>query len=226
MNPILQPVKPTFEQTTLPFTAAVAQLGEEIISRDEVIVVAISGCTCAGKSYFADALNTHLSRANCPSVTLPLDNYFKDYDDPTICRVGENVIFDSPDSFCRYQFRAHVLDLIKQKPVQMPDYDLMRNKRKKTTSITITPARVIIAEGIYAVSFLQELSVQTYYVFMDTPFPICITRRIARDVEKWKVSSQKAELHFKQKILPFMEFHLRNEKNISQFIINPEITLS
>jgi uridine kinase len=82
-------------------------------------------------------------------------------------------IFDVPQAYHREEFLNEVTCLIGGMPVRRPLYDLNSNRRLLQTEM-ISPADMIIAEGLFAASFLDSSDLAALHVYMDTPLDECL----------------------------------------------------
>ena len=121
------------------------------------IMLAIAGGSCSGKSFLAAVLRRNLSDRGITVSVLPLDNFFKDKDDPDIPRDSAGrKLFDVPDSYRHCLFRLCAEQLSSGMDVYIPDY------RKATNSILSDRGEKIkhcprrIAEGLFVIDFLRD----------------------------------------------------------------------
>ncbi|MFA5359176.1 MAG: hypothetical protein WC310_05180 [Patescibacteria group bacterium] len=178
-------------------------------------LIAIAGCSCSGKSFLAKALNEA-----SPATILPLDNFFRDIDDPALPRDKNNRhLFEAPESYWKDQYLAAAVALLTGKTVILPTYDLATNKRLPTTGQTVSPNTTIVAEGLYAITFLSALSAPVLKVFLDTDLEICLNRRIARDVPRWNITAEKVREIFFAKVLPYYQMFIAKQKSLADIVI-------
>lgn len=181
-------------------------------------VITISGGTCSGKTVFAQKLQESCEKIAVSSVIIPLDSYFRDGDDVEFSTQKSRLIFDVPQAYHQDEFLRDILNLAKGIPVSIPVYDIASNKRKGGTEII--PRDFIIAEGLFAASFLNNSGLEVVHVYMDTPLEECLNRRIRRDTAAYHVSAPRVVEKFKEKVWPFWYLHQQSEKTLAHIIVN------
>lgn len=184
-------------------------------------VVAVSGGTCSGKSTFSNVLSLWLQTAGITSSVLPLDWYYKDFEDPSFPKKKGKLILDVPESFLSEKFFSDVVSLVSWESVYPPARNVVRNMRKdeQLPNNEIHPAEVIIAEGLFASTFLQEKHFPVLSVFVDTPMMTCLMRRIERDTKVYGVSASQVGEAWRSKILPFWEQYIMVQRNTADLVI-------
>lgn len=111
------------------------------------------------------------------SCLISQDNYYRGLPDG-IAATDWN--FDDPAALDLEHLARDLAALKRGETVQIPCYDFSTHKRKSET-ITLKPAPVIIVEGLFL--FLPENLRRVFDVkiFVDVPPEVCLQRRIARD---------------------------------------------
>lgn len=156
------------------------------------LLISIAGGSCSGKTYFAAQLAQAFHNAHgciCTSI-IPLDAFFRDRNDPQNPRDQQNKnIFDMPDSFHHDQFIYTVTQVAYGNSIYIPSYDIRSNTRLSDQDVIIQAHPIIIAEGLFAISFLRDKPhCHKICVYVDTHIEICLARRIARDTENYAVT--------------------------------------
>ena len=140
------------------------------------VVLGIGGCSGSGKTTLARELAAQLS-----ATLFPLDLYYRDLSQfPLDARHKRN--FDHPDSLESELFIEHIRTLAQGLPIERPVYDFKTHSRVPGRHDTITPARVVIVEGILALHYPELLPLYTASIYVHAPHDICLTRRVHRDV--------------------------------------------
>lgn len=194
-------------------------LGTQACGKDFPQIVTISGGTCAGKTTFADKLIYRLRHAGKSVEKVPLDAYFRDHDDPKFPQLDGIRSYDVPGAYLGSEFAKDVLALSKGSATAIPVYDMFTNKRLPQ-KLTLQPADVIIAEGIFAGSSLGHSRVKTLHIYMETPTDTCLDRRIERDAQTYSVMPDLVVRNFRKKILPYWHLHQKSEKTIAHLIVD------
>ena len=91
------------------------------------------------------------------------------------------VNYDDPVSKETRLMARQLADLKAGRTIEQPVYDYDRHDRKETT-LRIAPARVIILEGIHALSVPELKPLIDLSIYVDTPDDLRLARRIRRDV--------------------------------------------
>ena len=160
------------------------------------IVLAIAGCSGSGKTTLARELATQLD-----ATLFPLDLYYRDLSQfPLDTRHKRN--FDHPDSLESELIIAHVRALSQGLPIHRPVYDFKTHSRVPNAFDPITPARLVIVEGILALHYPELLPLYTASIYVETPHDICLTRRIHRDVAERGRTPESVREQFQATALP------------------------
>ena len=141
------------------------------------IVVAILGASGSGKSHLVASLAPE--KLGATVSILRVDDYYRDLAHLSF-EDRDAVNFDHPDSI---QFERLVDDLASLRSgeeVQTPVYDFTQHSRS-ALSQSVSPADIILLEGILAMSDPATRELVDYTIFVDTPAELCLARRIERD---------------------------------------------
>ncbi|MGE0547208.1 MAG: uridine kinase [Kofleriaceae bacterium] len=149
------------------------------LASNRPLVVGIAGGTGSGKTTVA-----HRLAASMPGrcVTIEHDAYYRDQSHlPFDERVSIN--YDHPDALESSLLVQHLRDLRSGRSVRIPIYDFATHTRDAETR-EVTPARVIIVEGILVFTELALREQMDVKIFVDTDADIRLMRRIRRDLEQ------------------------------------------
>ena len=141
------------------------------------IVVAILGASGSGKSHLVASLAPAILGATV--AVLRVDDYYRDLAHLSF-EDRETINFDHPDAI---EFGRLVDDLATLKSgeeVQTPVYDFTQHTRSGLSQ-SVSPADVILLEGVLAMSDPATRKLVDYRIFVDTPLELCLARRIERD---------------------------------------------
>jgi uridine kinase len=143
------------------------------------LVVGIAGGTGSGKTTVAHKLATAMPKERC--VTIDHDAYYRDQSHlPVEERAKTN--FDHPAALESTLLAEHLRDLRAGKHVDIPIYDFATHSRTKETR-RVSPAPLIIVEGILVFAEAQVREQMDIKIFVDTDADIRLMRRIRRDLE-------------------------------------------
>lgn len=147
-------------------------------------IIAIAGASASGKSLFTQTIyNELVNELETGAIAIiEEDAYYKDQSHlPFEHRTQTN--YDHPDAFEHDLLRNHLEQLRQGKAIEVPTYDYAQHTRSSETR-TVTPAKILIIEGILLLSdsaLSEEFDIK---VFIDTPLDICLLRRMQRDIEQ------------------------------------------
>jgi len=142
------------------------------------IVLAIAGCSGSGKTTLAAELANQLN-----ATLFPLDLYYRDLSQfPLDTRHKQN--FDHPDSLESELILEHVRTLAAGNTIQRPIYNFKTHSRVPDAFDEITPASIVIVEGILALHYPELLPLYTLSIYVEAPHEVCLARRIHRDVRE------------------------------------------
>ncbi|PYI55866.1 uridine kinase [Paenibacillus flagellatus] len=145
-----------------------------------MLMIGIAGGTGSGKTTVAEKLVEALGEEQV--ALLSQDSYYADNRHLSMAE-RENVNYDHPDAMDGELLLTHLRRLREGNPVEVPVYDFSTHSRVERT-VTVTPRRVVILEGILIFAdpaIRQELDIK---VFVDTDADVRVLRRIARDIQE------------------------------------------
>lgn len=142
-------------------------------------IIGIAGGTGSGKSTLTARLREQFGKNEVSVINH--DSYYKRHDElPYEERCKLN--YDHPDSFDTDLLVEHLKALRRGETVQVPVYDYTIHNRSNKT-VAVSPAPVIIVEGILIFASSELCDMMDLKVFVDTDADVRILRRIVRDVK-------------------------------------------
>ncbi len=166
------------------------------------LVIGIAGCSGSGKTTLARELATQLE-----ATLFPLDLYYRDLSQfPLDSRHKRN--FDHPDSLESELIIEHVRGLAAGLPIQRPVYDFKTHSRVLGSYETVTPARVVIVEGILALHYPELLPLYSLAIFVNAPHDVCLARRIHRDTHERGRTEQSVRDQFHATARPMADLYV------------------
>lgn len=149
-------------------------------------LIAMTGGSGSGKSTVADAL---VERCREVGVTVfaedgyywPMAHYGSAETEAQREAIIAKVNYDDPVSKETALMARHLADLKAGRTIEQPIYDYDRHDRKAET-LTLSPAPIIIVEGIHALSIPEIRPLIDLSIYVDTPDDLRLARRIRRDV--------------------------------------------
>ena len=144
------------------------------------MVIGIAGGSGSGKTTVVKALTEELKER---VVVLPQDSYYKDSSHLPI-EERQKVNFDHPDSIDFPLLTSQLKQLKEGKTIEQPVYSYLTCSRSKTETITVTPAEVIIIEGILIFNCAELREQMDIKIFVDADDDDRLLRIMARDIKE------------------------------------------
>jgi uridine kinase len=143
-------------------------------------LITIGGGSGSGKSTLASKLSSRLSQS---AEIIELDWYYRDQSDlPLIQRERTN--YDHPDAIELELLYEHIQLLRVGRVVMAPQYDFAQHNRSQSILRPVRPLKVVILEGIFALWSDKLNQLANLKIFVDTPSPMRLDRRLTRDVKE------------------------------------------
>ena len=143
-----------------------------------MIILGIAGGTGSGKTTVVKSIVDSLP-ANEVAL-FPLDSYYKDSSHIPV-EERQNINFDHPDAF-DWELLSKQVEMLRQgKAIEQPVYSYLTCTRQPET-IHIEPRKVVIIEGILALSDKRLRDLMDLRVFVDADSDERLIRVIQRDV--------------------------------------------
>ncbi len=144
------------------------------------LIIGVAGGSGSGKTTVVDYICDKFAPENI--LRLEHDSYYRDLKHmPFEERIKQN--FDHPASLETELLIRHVEALSEGYPVEVPMYDFSAHTRK-TETVSVTPTKVIIIDGILIFSEPDLLKLMDIKIFVDTDDDIRLLRRLKRDINK------------------------------------------
>ena len=144
------------------------------------MVIGIAGGSGSGKTTVVKALTEELKER---VVVLPQDSYYKDSSHLPI-EERQKVNFDHPDSIDFPLLTSQLKQLKEGKTIEQPVYSYLTCSRSKTETITVTPAEVIIIEGILIFTCAELRQQMDIKIFVDADDDDRLMRVMTRDIRE------------------------------------------
>ena len=181
---------------------------------EDILVIGIAGGSGSGKTTLMKNL---LKEFGDVTTVISHDNYYKRHDELTYeerCLLN----YDEPAAFETDLMVKQLEQLRAGQSIACPVYDFTVHNRSDETT-TISPARVIIVEGIliFADPDLREL--MDIRIFVDTDADVRLCRRIKRDVNKRGRSLESVLMQYQQTVKPMHEKYVEPSKRHAHIIV-------
>lgn len=168
-------------------------------------IIAITGASASGKTFFARALRQHLQdQFSHLSVGLVAeDSYYHNLDHLPLAQ-REQVNYDHPDALEHDLLLHHLQELKAGRRIEVPNYDYTLHTRAPHSQM-LEPVHVLILEGILLLSHTGLRQHFDLSLYVDTPLQVCLARRLQRDVEERGRSRESVTAQFEETVRPM--FH-------------------
>jgi len=144
------------------------------------LIIGIAGGTGSGKTTVAKKIAQALPQASV--AFLDMDGYYRNFAHLPMDERRE-INWDHPEAFDLDLFVSHLEQLARGEPVEKPVYDFTTHLRSLRTE-RITPADVIVVDGILLFVDERVRALCDVKVFVDADPDIRLVRRIQRDMSE------------------------------------------
>ena len=183
-----------------------------------ITVLGIAGGTGSGKTYAVKSLLNEYPQNSVLAISM--DSYYKDLSHINYKRrVEQN--FDHPDSIDINLLEKHLEQASKGNKINIPIYDFSNHVRLGET-VSISNAKIVIVEGIFALHFSQLRKLYTLKIFMDTPENIRLERRLVRDVKERGRTVKSIKDQYNTTVLAMHNRYVEPSKIFSDLILDGE----
>jgi uridine kinase len=180
-----------------------------------VYIIAVAGPSCAGKTELAKALSHQL---RCS--VLPLDHYYRDLSAlPPAERAQTN--FDVPSALEDALLIEHVSLLSAGHTIGRPVYDFATHTRVPRCD-SFRAERFLIIDGLFTLYWDQVRNLAGTKVFVDAPDPLCLSRRIVRDVRERGRTEESVIAQFTNTVQPMAELYVRPTRQFADLVLSGE----
>ncbi|MBP9690487.1 uridine kinase [Candidatus Woesebacteria bacterium] len=143
-------------------------------------ILGIAGGTGSGKTTIAEKIGEHFGDR---AVYIPHDRYYNDQSSKSM-EDRQKTNYDHPQALETDFFISQLHELLSGKTIETPEYDFTKHTRKPDTTIPVSPAPLIIIEGILIFDSPELRELMDLKIFVDVPADIRILRRTKRDMEE------------------------------------------
>ncbi len=184
-------------------------------TRVGTLFIGIAGGTGSGKTTVAEALLDALPSSR--AILIQHDSYYRDHPDLSY-EERASLNYDHPDSLETDLIVKHLDDLRSRKPICLPQYDFATHRRLDKT-IDVSPAPVIIVEGILVLAEKAIRDRLDIKIFVDTAADIRLMRRVRRDLEnRGRVFAQVRKQYY-ETVRPMHQAFVEPSKSFADLII-------
>ncbi|MBX9602275.1 MAG: uridine kinase [Bryobacteraceae bacterium] len=167
-------------------------------------LMAIAGCSGSGKSYLARHLAERFSLLE--PVIVSTDSYYCDLPHLSLAERGlQN--FDDPESVDVELLVCQLAALKRGEAVDKPSYDFALHQRAGRTE-RVEPRGLVIVEGILALHWEELRRIYDFSIFVRTADPLCLDRRMSRDIEERGRTPACVMRQYEQTVRPMAELYV------------------
>ena len=143
-----------------------------------MLVIGIAGGSGSGKTTVVNAI---VSQLKDRVVVIPQDSYYKDSSHLPL-EERQQINFDHPDAIDFELLCQQLKDLKEGKTIEQPVYSYITCSRSKNETITVSPADVVIIEGILVFTCKELRAQMDIKIFVDADDDDRLMRVMARDI--------------------------------------------
>lgn len=179
------------------------------------MIIGIAGGTGSGKTTLVHKIAEKLSQNEV--LVISQDSYYKDnaylsYEER--CKIN----FDHPNALDFELLYEHLKALKKGQSIEQPVYSFIEHTRMKET-LTISPKKVILLEGILVLSDANVRSLMDAKIFVDADSDERLIRRLKRDVAERGRTVQEVLERYQNTMKPMHEAFIEPSKSHADLII-------
>ena len=180
----------------------------------DTMLIGIAGGTGSGKT----TLTRHLKEHFGDDVTvIGHDSYYKRQEGKTYEERAQ-VNYDHPNAFDTELLIQHLQELKAGRAIQCPVYSYADHNRTDQT-VTITPTKVIIVEGILIFQNPTLRDMFDIKIFVETDADERILRRCLRDVEERGRSMQSVVTQYLTTVKPMHEKYVEPSRKYADIVV-------
>ena len=180
-----------------------------------MIIIGIAGGTGSGKTTVVKSIMEDLSQDEV--ALLPLDSYYKDSSHVPV-EERQNINFDHPDAFDWKLLSEHVSMLRRGEAIEQPVYSYLTCTRQPET-IHVEPRKVVIIEGILALSDKELCKLMDLKIFVDADPDERLIRVIQRDVIERRRTAEAVMDRYIRVLKPMHQEFIEPAKRYADLII-------
>lgn len=170
-------------------------------------MIFITGGSASGKTTLANQMKAKFGK---DAILISQDSFYKSTGNP-------NANYDVPKAFDFKLQKEVFAALARGEEVEIPIYDFSTHSRNGTR--IVTPAPIIIFEGLFTFYDSALLKNADLKVFVDTPADTRLGRRIIRDVKERGRDVAEVIARWNKDVQPSYKQFISNTKNRADMII-------
>ncbi len=184
-------------------------------NRNKPFVVGITGGSGSGKTYFINQLKQQFQPESISLISQ--DHYYKPIGKQPKDEKGiEN--FDTPQSIDLEHYEKDLQSLIEGKKIKKEEYNF-NYRDLKPGIITITPAPIILAEGIFSLYLSSLRAIYDYKIFIQADEEVKLKRRIRRDEIERGYDKEDVIYRYRHHVAPAFSKYIEPQKEEADLVI-------
>ena len=180
-----------------------------------MIIIGIAGGTGSGKTTVVKSIIDSLSADEVALLTL--DSYYNDSSHVPV-ELRQSINFDHPNAFDWDLLTKHVAMLRRGEAIEQPIYDFLTCTRQKET-LHVEPRKVIIIEGILALSDKELCKQMDLKIFVDADPDERLIRVMQRDVVERGRTAEAVMDRYMKVLKPMHQEFIEPAKRYADLII-------
>ncbi len=181
-------------------------------------VIAITGRSGSGKTTLVELLLNMCGTDNLS--VLSLDDYYKPRKEQKLDKAGY-FNFDLPESFDLNKLYTNIKSLLRGEDISIPSY--IYNSTERLEDKVISPASVILIEGLFVNHHPEINSLIDYNIFITLDKETCYNRRLSRDTNKRSYEQKEIQHRFFKHAEPGYVQYIKNNLALADCILNSSI---
>ena len=182
-----------------------------------VYILAISGPTASGKTYFTNKLVEIVKENGFSIEKVSTDEFYHDLSHLTFEERTE-INYDLPKSIDANDFDKCLSELSSGKNTEVPVYDFTTHTRKDDIRI-VSAADLLIVEGIFSLSFPSCNKLYDLRIFMELDQDLRLIRRLKRDMEERGRSLESIVGQYLTQVRPSQITHVLTDRRKADIIL-------
>lgn len=187
-----------------------------MLKTNKPFLIGITGGSGSGKTTFIRNLRSSFSADQLCIVSQ--DDYYHPREIQKIDKSGVTN-FDRPKSIDKDRFAADLLQLLAGNSITKEEY-VFNNPKAKPKLITLTPAPIIIVEGLFVFHFKKLRKLLDLKVFLHAKENLKVIRRIKRDQVERNYPLDDVLYRYENHVLPTFEKYILPYKDKADLVIN------
>lgn len=182
---------------------------------DRPRLIGVAGPSCSGKTSLARLLAQHLPD---PTAVFSFDSYYRDFAGlPTAAKARFN--FDAPAALDSELLIHHLEELARGKSIERPIYRFDTHSRTAETEL-LEPGRHIVVEGLFALHWEQLRRLYALSIFVRADEPLCLERRLARDVAERGRTRESVLSQYEEQVRPMAKRYVLPSQQYADLLID------